>query len=281
MEDRRGIVLITGASSGIGMATALYMAERGFRVVGTSRAKGRLAELETEAANRGLPVAGVELDINSEAGLTGTLTAIVEEHGPVSALVNNAGYGLFGPVQTLTTDELRSLFETNVFAVARLIRAVLPGMTEQGGGTIVNVSSILGRIGAPFHGAYASSKFALEGLTESLRTEVWPLGVRVVLVEPGLFRTAFPENQLMAADIESDDGAPYDRYVRAYRSRVRGAFNRGGDPALVAKVIHGIVRSRRPRLRYPVGMDSRAGSMAARVLPERVFLSLLGWATRR
>ena len=281
MRDGRGVVLITGASSGIGMATALYMAERGYCVVGTSRAKERLAGLEEEAARRDLPVAGVELDINSEAGLTETLAAIVEEHGSVRALVNNAGYGLFGPVQTLTTDELRSLFETNVFAVVRLIRAVLPGMIEQGGGTIVNVSSILGRVGAPFHGAYASSKFALEGLTESLRTEVWPIGVRVVLVEPGLINTAFPENQLMTADIGSDDGAPYDRYVRAYRSRVRGAFNRGGDPVLVAKVIHGIVRSRRPRLRYPVGMDSRFGSLAARVLPEGVFLALLGWATRR
>ena len=281
MAYGRGVVLVTGASSGIGMATALYMAERGYRVVGTSRAKGRLAELETEAAGRGLPIAGVELDINSEAGLAETLGSIAKEHGPVSVLVNNAGYGLFGPVQTLSAGEMRSLFETNVFAVARLIRAVLPGMIEQGGGTIVNVSSILGRIGAPFHGAYASSKFALEGLTESLRTEVWPLGVRVVLVEPGLFRTAFPENQLMTADIESDDGAPYDRYVRAYRSRVRRAFNRGGDPILVAKAIYGIVRSRRPRLRYPVGIDSRAGSLAARVLPERVFLSLLGWATRR
>ncbi len=279
--DGQGVVLITGASSGIGMATALYMAERGYRVVGTSRVRERLAGLEAEAARRGLPVAGVELDINNEAGLADALAAVVAGHGPVSVLVNNAGYGLFGPVQTLTTDELRAQFETNVFAVARLIRAVLPGMIDRGGGTIVNVSSILGRIGAPFHGAYASSKFALEGLSESLRTEVWPLGVRVVLVEPGLFSTAFPDNQAMAAAIESDDAVPYDRYLSRYRSRVRGAFDRGRDPVLVAKVIHGIARSRRPRFRYPVGIDSRFGSLAARVLPERIFLSLLGWATRR
>ncbi|MCY4599810.1 MAG: SDR family NAD(P)-dependent oxidoreductase, partial [Acidobacteria bacterium] len=207
--------------------------------------------------------------------------AVVEQHGPIDVLVNNAGYGLFGPVQTLGADELRAQFETNVFAVVRLMRAVLPGMIERGGGTIVNVSSILGRIGAPFHGAYASSKFALEGLTESLRTEVWPLGVRVALVEPGLINTAFPENQLMAAGMASDDGAPYDRYVQTYRNRARGAFARGRDPVLVARAIHGIVRARRPRFRYPVGIDSRFGSMAARVLPERVFLSVLGWATRR
>ena len=181
MADERGVVLITGASSGIGMATALYMAERGYRVVGTSREKARLAGLESEAGRRGLAVAGVELDINDEAGLPDALAAVVEQHGPIDVLVNNAGYGLFGPVQTLGADELRAQFETNVFAVVRLMRAVLPGMIERGGGTIVNVSSILGRIGAPFHGAYASSKFALEGLTESLRTEVWPLGVRVAL----------------------------------------------------------------------------------------------------
>ena len=281
MTAARGVVLITGASSGIGMATALYMAERGYRVVGTSRAKERLAGLEAEAARRDLPVTGVELDINNEAGIPEALGSIAEEHGPISVLVNNAGYGLFGPVQTVSTDELRALFETNVIAVARLIRAVLPGMIEQGGGTIVNVSSILGRIGAPYHGAYASSKFALEGLTESLRTEVWPFGVRVVLVEPGLISTAFPDNQVVAAGIESDDGAPYDRYVRAYRSRVRGAFERARDPVLVAKVIHGIARSRRPRLRYPVGIDSRFGSLGARLLPEGVFLALLGRAVRR
>ena len=281
MADERGVVLITGASSGIGMATALYMAERGYRVVGTSREKARLAGLESEAGRRGLAVAGVELDINDEAGLPDALAAVVEQHGPIDVLVNNAGYGLFGPVQTLGADELRAQFETNVFAVVRLMRAVLPGMIERGGGTIVNVSSILGRIGAPFHGAYASSKFALEGLTESLRTEVWPLGVRVALVEPGLINTAFPENQLVAADMGSDDGAPYARYVQAYRNRARGAFERGRDPVLVARAIHGIVRARRPRFRYPVGIDSRFGSLAARVLPERVFLSVLGWATRR
>ena len=280
MKDRQGVVLITGASSGIGMATALYMAERGYRVVGTSRAKERLADLEADAARRNLPIAGVELDINNEAGLEETLAAIAEEHGPVSVLVNNAGYGLFGPVQTLSSDELRAQFETNVIAVARLIRAVLPGMIQQGGGTIVNVSSILGRIGTPYNGAYVSSKFALEGLSESLRTELWPLGVRVALVEPGLFRTAFPDNQAMAAGIESDDAAPYGRYLRRYRSSVRGAFDRGRNPVVAAKVIHGIVRSRRTRFRYPVGLDSRFGSLAARVLPERVFLTLMGWATR-
>ena len=279
--DGQGVVLITGASSGIGMATALYMAERGYSIVGTSRVKERLAGLEAEAARQDLPVTGVELDINSEAGLVEKLAAIAEEHGPVNVLVNNAGFGLFGPIQTLTTDELRAQFETNVFAVVRLIRAVLPGMTERRGGTIVNVSSIAGRIGTPFNGAYVSSKFAVEGLSESLRMELQGLGVRVALVEPGLFRTAFENNHAVAANIESDDGVPYAARLSDYQQRYEALFRRGKDPVRVAKVIHGIVTSRRPRFRYPVGLDSRFGSLASRLLPERAFLALLDWQISR
>ena len=280
MADRRDVVLITGASSGIGMSTALYMAEKGYRVIAASRVMERLADLKAEAARRDLPIVGVELDINSETGLSDTLAAIAEEHGAIDVLVNNAGYGLFGPVQTLASDELRAQFETNVFAAVRLVRGVLPAMIRQGRGTIVNVSSVLGRIGMPFHGAYASSKFALEGLSESLRTELWPLGIRVALVEPGLFRTRFPENQAAASGIDSEEGDPYRCYIERYKDRRDGFFQRGKDPIRVARVIHRIVESRRPRLRYPVGIESHLGVLAARLLPERVFLYLLGRAGR-
>ena len=280
MRDRRDVVLITGASSGIGMSTAIYLAERGYRVIATSRVKERLADLGAEAGRRDLPIAGVQLDINSETGLSETLAAIADEHGPIDVLVNNAGYGLFGPVQTLAHDELRAQFETNVFAAVRLVRAVLPAMIRQGRGTIVNVSSILGRVGLPFHGAYASSKFALEGLSESLRTELWPLGIRVALVEPGLFRTKFPENQAAASGIDSEDGDPYRRHIEKYKDRRDDFFQRGKDPIRVARVIHRIVESRQPRLRYQVGIESRLGVLAARLLPERVFLYLLGRAFR-
>ena len=280
MADRRDVVLITGASSGIGMSTALYMAEKGYRVIATSRVMERLADLKVEAARRDLPIVGVELDINSETGLSDTLAAIAEEHGSIDVLVNNAGYGLFGPVQTLAADELRAQFETNFFAAARLIQGVLPDMLRQGRGTIVNVSSVLGRIGTPFNGAYASSKFAVEGLSESLRTELWPLGIRVALVEPGLFRTRFHENQAMAAGIDFEEGDPYRPYLERYGSRGDNFLVRGKDPIRVARVIHRIVESRRPRLRYQVGIESHLGVLAARFLPERVFLYLLGRAGR-
>ncbi len=281
MTGTDGVVLITGASSGIGRSTALYLAERGRRVVAASRARGRLAELESEASRRGLPVAGVELDVNGEAGLSEALEAIAAEHGHIEVLVNNAGYGLFGPVQTLASDELRAQMETNFFAAARLIRQVLPAMIGKGRGTIVNVSSVLGRIGTPFNGAYVSSKFALEGLSESLRHELRPLGVRVIVVEPGLFRTGFRDNQVTAAAIESEDGAPYRRYLKDYGSRHDRFSLRAKDPVRVAKVIHRAIRSRRPRFRYQVGMESRLGVLGSRLLPERVYLSLVGRAVRR
>ena len=179
-------VLITGASSGIGRAAALYLAERGYPVVGTSRSLPRLSGLLDDARRNGLPVYGAELDVNNDAAVERAMPELDERHGPIGALVNNAGYGLWGPVGNLSSDELRAQFETNVFAAQRLIRAVLPAMLERRSGTIVNVSSVLGRLGTPFNGAYVASKFALEGLSESLRTELWPFGVRVAVVEPGL-----------------------------------------------------------------------------------------------
>ena len=274
----RGLVLITGASGGIGKSTAMFLAEKGYRVAATSRARERLADLETEATRRGLPVYGVELDLNSEDGLTETLAEVTDEHGPIDSLVNNAGYGLWGPVQTLSMDELRAQFETNFFAGIRLIQSVAPGMVERRRGTIVNVSSIAGRIGIPFNGAYAASKFAIEGLSESLRLELWPLGVRVALVEPGLFQTSFLDNQVIASGIGSENGEPYRGYIERYRNRNRGVFS-GKDPVRVARVIHKIIRSRRPRFRYPVGPEAWLGSWGAKLVPERLFQSLVSRAS--
>lgn len=277
-DSQKRTVLITGASSGIGMATALHLAEKGYSVIGTSRSMERLAALQDEVANRGLVVAAVELDINSDSGVDDALPGIVEEHGAIDVLVNNAGYGLWGPVQSLSTEELRAQFETNVFATVRLVRAVLPGMAELGRGTIVNVGSVLGRLATPFNGAYSASKFALEGVSESLRAELWPLGVRVAIVEPGGFRTRFQENQVVAEGAHDSD-QPYYPYVQTYTERREKTDRFSGDPIKVARVIHKIVRSRRPRFRYPVGPDARLAMLAARLMPEGLFQALLRRAT--
>ena len=186
----RETVMITGASSGIGLAAARLLAGDGYSVIATSRSLDRLEGLRQEAEEQGLPIRTVELDINSDASVEEVMPGLVRDAGGIDALVNNAGYGLRGPLHSVSTEEIRAQFETNVFAALRLTRAVLPGMVEKGKGTVVNVGSVVGRIGMPLSGAYSASKFALEGMSESMRMELWPLGVRVAIVEPGLFRPA-------------------------------------------------------------------------------------------
>ena len=276
--EEHGAVLITGASSGIGRAAALYLAERGYRVVGTSRSMERLEGLLDEARRRHLPVSGAELDINSDGDVERVVPDLASRHGGIGVLVNNAGYGLWGPVGSLSPRELAAQFETNVFAAHRLIRAVVPDMLERRRGTIINISSVLGRLATPFNGGYAASKFALEGLSESLRTELWPFGVRVAVVEPGLFRTEFISNQVTAADAED---SVYFPYVRRYRQRSLAMHRKGADPVRVARVIHKIIRSRRPAFRYPVSVEAHLGGLAARLLPERLYLYLMGRFTMR
>ena len=188
----RETVMITGASSGIGLATARLLAGDGYRVIATSRSMDRLEGLRLEAEEQGLPVRTVEMDINSDASVEAVMPGLLRDSGGINALVNNAGYGLRGPLHSVSTEEIRAQFETNVFAALRLTRAVLPGMVEKGKGTVVNVGSVVGRIGMPFSGAYSASKFALEGLSESMRMELWPLGVRVAIVEPGPVQDKVP-----------------------------------------------------------------------------------------
>ena len=279
-SEEHGVVLITGASSGIGRASALYLAERGFRVIGTSRSAERLQGLLDEACGRNLPVAGAVLDINSDGEVERVVPELATRHGGIGVLVNNAGYGLWGPVGSLSSSELAAQFETNVFAAHRMITTVLPEMLERRRGTIINISSVLGRLATPFNGAYAASKFALEGLSESLRTELWPFGVRVAVIEPGLFRTEFISNQVTAAEADAE-GSMFSPFVRRYRQRSLAMHDRAADPVRVARVVHKIIRSKRPAFRHPVSVEAHLGGLGARLLPERLFLYLMGRFTMR
>ena len=273
-------VLITGASSGIGMVTSLHLAGRGYTVIGTSRALDRLGELFDRAEARGLRVFGAELDVNSDESVNTVVPGLESQFGEIDALVNNAGFGMWGPVEALSIDDLRSQFETNFFGAVRMMQAVMPGMIERGRGRIVNISSVLGRVGTPFNGAYVSSKYALEGISESLRTELRPFGVHVSLIEPGLFATDFQKNQVRAARSDDPD-LPYAPYIRSYNRRHEQFERMAADPIRVAKVIERALRSRRPSFRYPVGVDAWAGIFSARLLPERLFHALLSRATMR
>ena len=278
MNPSETTVLITGASSGIGYATALHLAKKGYDVIVTSRVYSRLEPLKEEMDHLDLSVTCIELDINSDDAVAEMIPRLIDDHDGIDVLVNNAGYGLFGPVQMISANELRTQYETNVIAPLKLANAVLPRMIRHRKGTIINVSSVLGQLGTPFNGAYASSKFALEGISESMRIEVWPLGVRVVLVEPGLYATQFQQNQVRAKRLNTL-GLPYQQYLDAYHQRRTRGESFAKDPIAVAKVIHKIIRSKRPRFRYPVSLEARAGLLAKRLLPERLFQHLVSRLT--
>ena len=277
---RNGIqtVLITGASSGIGRAAAIRLAERGYTVIGASRRLERLAGMFADAENLGLRVFGVELDVNSDESVASVAPGLAAQFGGIHALVNNAGFGVWGPVETVSDEELKAQFETNFFGAARMIRAFLPDMISRRTGRIVNISSVLGRMGTPFNGAYVASKYAIEGLSESLRAEVKPFGVCVCLVQPGLFATDFQKNQLRAARAD-DPNLAYAPHIEKY-DRSHGKFDRlAGDPARVARVIANVMDARNPAFRHPVGVDARAGMLGARFLPERVFHAVMDRVT--
>ena len=278
--DHSPVILITGASAGIGRAAALHLAARGCVVIGTSRRLDRLAPLFDDAEARRVRLFGAELDPNSDESVADVMPGLIEQFGRVDGLVNNAGFGVWGPVESVSVDEMKLQFEANFFGCVRMIHAVLPQMLARRSGRIVNISSVLGRVGTPFNGAYVASKYALEGLSESLRAEVKPFGVRVSLVEPGLFATDFQKNQLRGAHVD-DEASPFAPYIERYNGR-HDQFDRfAADPIKVARVIEKALFSRRPRFRYPVGPDARAGMLGARILPERLFHALLDRATVR
>lgn len=257
-------VLTTGANSGIGLASVLEIARRGFRSVGTVRSEAK-AEVVAEAANAaGVDVETVRLDVTDAAGCD----KVVSRLGPLYGLVNNAGYGLTGAIEDVGDDEARAVLETMVLAPMRLARLVLPGMREAGEGRIVNVSSIYGRTSTPLTGWYQGSKQALEGLTDALRMEVAGAGVKVVLVEPGGFRTGIWED--LRRDVEARSDSRYGGAYQRTEQLMRLSAPLMGEPEGAAKVIANAIAGRRPRARYLVGYDAQALSLAERFTPTLV-----------
>ena len=261
-------VLITGASAGIGNATALYLARRGYHVAATSRKLSRLDELMSVARSDSLSISAYQLDINEPASVADVVPEIIGQNGALYALINNAGYGLWGCLEDLTMEEVKAQFETNFFAVLRMSQAVLPGMRDRGSGIIVNVGSVLGCIGSPAVGAYSATKFALVGLTSVLRMELAQFGIRAVLIEPGLFRTNFHRDKVIG-ERALDPQSPYWSYVGRIRSNSGEYRLWGADPSKVAKTIGRVLSAKHPRPRYAVGIDARLGTLAVRLLPER------------
>jgi NAD(P)-dependent dehydrogenase (short-subunit alcohol dehydrogenase family) len=261
--------LITGCSSGIGRATALHLAARGWLVYATARQPDTLRPLEEVGCRT------VGLDVTDETSTQSAVEQVQDEQGGVDALVNNAGYSQSGALETVSMDQVRRQFETNVFGLLRLCQLVLPGMRARRTGRIVNLSSMGGRLALPGGGAYHASKYAVEALSDVLRFEVAPFGVHVVVIEPGLIRSSF--GRTAAAGVASAPDRPYHRFDRAVAEATERVYTHGplarlgGPPEAVARVIEHALTARRPRPRYQVTPSARVLITTRRLLPDRAW----------
>jgi len=263
------VALLTGASSGFGLLTAVELAQRGFRVVASMRDLGRRQRLDQAAAAAGVAAQLDirQLDITHFDAIPGFVEAVAHDFGRVDVLVNNAGFAMAGFAEDMRLEEIRRQFETNFFGQVAMTQAVLPIMRRQSSGHIIMVSSISGLHGAFSISSYSAAKFALEGWSESLRLEVNALGIKVVLVEPGSFQTDIWTRNAVLGQRTTDGTSPN----RARGERMRDAVQklRKRDPMEVARVIAEIAQDPSPRLRYVVGPDAHMQLFLKRILPWR------------
>jgi NAD(P)-dependent dehydrogenase (short-subunit alcohol dehydrogenase family) len=277
-ESSARIVLVTGASSGFGHAVAMGLAARGYHVYGTSRGAVMPRTGEASPERPSLPVM-IPMDVRSDASVDAAVGHILGRHGRIDVVLNNAGFGIAGAVEDTSVEEMQRQFDTNVFGVLRVCRAVLPYMRRQGGGRIINVSSLGGLIALPFQGAYSASKFALEALTETLRMETRPFGILVSLLEPGDFRTGFTANRVRT-EASRTNAAYGERFARAL-GVMEQEESRGPGPEALIPLVERIIEARAPRLRYTAGAPlQRAAAVLRRFLPaslfERVIMAAYG-----
>jgi NAD(P)-dependent dehydrogenase (short-subunit alcohol dehydrogenase family) len=261
MSESARSVLVTGATSGIGLVTCLELAQAGWDVIGSARSPEKAQRITDAAQEQGLTVRTVLLDVNDPD----SCARAVAEVGDLHALVNNAGFAQSGAVEDVSCELVRAQLETNLVAPMRMARLVLPGMRERGDGRIVNVSSVAGRLSIPLMGWYSASKHALEAVTDALRIEVEGDGVKVALVEPGMFAT-----DVWSATQEGGFPDPTTaRYAAAYaRGQAMGArSHKLPDPVWVARTIRIALTNPVPLARYVVGVDAVGGILAESVLP--------------
>ncbi len=301
-SPRPPVVLVTGASSGIGKACAEGLFARGCRVYGTSRHAPR-ALVEARTTDFAPTLRMIPLDVTSDASVEAAVGIVFACEGRIDAVVNNAGFGIAGAAERTTLEEAHEQFETNFFGTVRVCRAVLPVMRQQGSGRVINVSSIAGRVAVPFQAFYSASKFAVEGYTTALRMEVAPFGIQVVLIAPGDFKTGFtaarkrvgrpftprrcsgcPERGYGAPESKGRAGADSpgletrptgDAYAEA-ESRALAVMEHdethGATPEAVARLVYRVMTMRSPGVRYAVGpIAERLTLILQRLLPSRVF----------
>jgi len=259
MTTTRPVALVTGASSGIGRAASVAFIEAGFEVVGTSRNASGVTVRDG--------VTLLDLDVASDESVTAVVQQVIDRYGRLDVLVNNAGIGSAGAAEEHSVAQTQRIFDINVFGLVRMTKAVLPHMRAQGRGRIINVSSVLGFVPAPYMAAYAASKHAVEGYSESIDHEVREHGVRVLLVEPAYTKTAFDAN-LVQPDTPVQ---VYAEQRHIFEQVMAAAIKDGDDPATVAKVIVAAATDAKPKLRYTAGSTAGRVSTLRRIVPARAF----------
>ena len=248
------VAIVTGSSSGIGYETSLKLARDGFYTFATVRNLKKAEKIVQIAKKENLNIEIIELDVDNEKSINDAIEKINSKKQRIDVLVNNAGWGLFGSVEDVSMKDFRAQFETNFFGIISIIQKVAPIMRKQGSGVIVNVSSVAGRIGFPGSPAYISSKFALEGLSESLRYELGQFGVKVIIIEPGVIKTNF-FSSMKIADPKPD--SPYKEITEKVIIGIKMMAELGTPPLEVATVISNAIKEENPRPRYIVGNDAQ------------------------
>ena len=268
--NKQKTALVTGASSGMGKAIAKRLLKDGYRVYVAARSLDKMQDLAAAGA------VALRMDISKDEDIVAAVQTITLQSGGVDVLVNNAGFGLYGPVEQVTLDEARYQFEVNVFGAARLTQLLLPAMRDRRAGTIVNITSMGGKVYTVLGAWYHATKHALEGWSDSLRLELAPFGIRVVIIEPGLIETGFSEAAGQGI-LERSGHGPYAKLAESVAKSMTDAYapGRGTDPKVIADIVGDAVRSRRPRTRYAAGKYAKMMIWVRKWLGDRAFDRLI------
>lgn len=266
------VAVVTGSSSGIGFETSLVLARNNFHTYATMRNPEKGTKIRVVKSGENLPIEIIQLDVTSDKSVSHAIESILSESGTINVLVNNAGYGLVGAFEELGMDEIKQQYETNFFGVIRVTQAVIPIMKEQKSGIIVNISSGAGRFGYPGGSAYVSTKFALEGLSESMAYELDRFGIKVALVEPGFVRTNFSN---VIAKRSQEPNSEYSKMMEIMARRIEDMRQNSSSPELVANTVLEAVTSKNPNLRYLAGKDVEQWIGQKKKLSDKEFFNMI------
>jgi NAD(P)-dependent dehydrogenase (short-subunit alcohol dehydrogenase family) len=276
MTQEKQVAVVTGSSSGIGFETCLTMARNGYNTYATMRKiEGKTNQITDIAKNENLPLKVLQLDVDNDKSVLDAINRIVTEYGSIDVIVNNAGYALVGALEQTSMEEIKAQFETNFFGAVRVMQAVIPAMREQRSGKIINITSIGGRIAIPLDSIYHATKFALEGLSESIQYELEPFGIKVILIEPGAVGSNFWKNWMMAAKASSSDDNNTNSQYKQIQNNMLGSFKQMEQnaihPSEVANVILQAVKDDNPDFRYVVGKDAATILETRKKMSDREF----------